>query len=93
VARRYQHLSKEISELDEHLDRQVSEVAPELIAVEGIGTDTAASVLIAAADNPERLKNEDQPSRTTGARRLHRFQPLRARVSVTALTAARRPRR
>ena len=63
----------------------VSEVAPELVAVEGIGTDTAASLLIAAADNPERLKNEDQPSRTCGAG-LHRFQPLRARVSVTALT-------
>jgi transposase len=58
VARRYQHLSKEISELDEQLDRLVSEVAPQLVAVEGIGTDTAASLLIAAGDNPERLKNE-----------------------------------
>ncbi len=58
MARRYQHLSKEISELDEQLDRLVSEVAPQLVAVEGIGTDTAASLLIAAGDNPERLKNE-----------------------------------
>ncbi len=58
VARRYQWLSEEISELDEQLDRLVSEAAPELVAVEGVGTDTAASLLIAAGDNPERLKDE-----------------------------------
>ena len=40
------------------LNRLVIEVAPQLVAVEGIGTDTAASLLIAAGDNPERLKNE-----------------------------------
>jgi transposase len=64
VARRYQHLSKEISELDERL---VSEVAPQLVAVEGIGTDTAASLLIAAGDNPERLKNEAAFAHLCGA--------------------------
>ncbi len=58
VARRYQRLSEEISELDEQLDRLVAEAAPELLVVEGVGTDTAASLLIAAGDNPERLKNE-----------------------------------
>ena len=58
VARRYQRLSEEISELDEQLDRLVAEAAPELVAMEGVGTDTAASLLIAAGDNPERLKSE-----------------------------------
>jgi hypothetical protein len=48
VARRHQQLSEEISNLDVQLDRLVGEVAPELVAVEGIGTDTAASLLIAA---------------------------------------------
>jgi transposase len=67
VARRYQHLSKEISELDEQLDRLVGEVAPELVAVEGIGTDTAASLLIAAGDNPERLRNEAAFAHLCGA--------------------------
>ncbi len=67
MARRYQHLSEEISELDEQLDRLVSEVAPELVAVEGIGTDTAASLLIAAGDNPERLKNEAAFAHLCGA--------------------------
>jgi transposase len=67
VARRYQRLSEEISELDEQLDRLVSEAAPELVAVEGVGTDTAASLLIAAGDNPERLKNEAAFAQLCGA--------------------------
>ena len=58
VARRHQRLSEEISELEEQLDRLVAEAAPELVAMEGVGTDTAASLLIAAGDNPERLKDE-----------------------------------
>jgi transposase len=67
VARRHQQLSEEISELDEQLDRLVGEVAPELVAVEGIGTDTAASLLIAAGDNPERLRNEAAFAHLCGA--------------------------
>ena len=47
-APRYQRLSEEISELEEQLDRLVAEAAPELLVVEGVGTDTAASLLIAA---------------------------------------------
>jgi transposase len=58
VARRYQRLSEEISELDEQLDRLVAEAAPELLRVEGVSTDTAASLLIAAGDDPGRIKNE-----------------------------------
>jgi transposase len=67
VARRYQHLSEEIGKLDEQLNRVVSEVAPELVAVEGIGTDTAASLLIAVGDNPERLKSEAAFAHLCGA--------------------------
>lgn len=67
VARRYQHLSEEISELDEQLDRLTTEAAPELVAVEGVGTDTAASLLIAAGDNPERLKSEASFAHLCGA--------------------------
>jgi transposase len=67
VARRHRQLSEEISELDEQLDRLVSELAPELVEVEGIGTDTAASLLIAAGDNPERLKNEAAFAHLCGA--------------------------
>jgi transposase len=58
VACRYQRLSEEISKLDEQLGRLVADAAPELLAVEGVSIDTAASLLITAGDNPERLKNE-----------------------------------
>jgi transposase len=58
VARRYQHLQEEIKELDEQLDRLVQQAAPELLRVDGVSTDTAAALLIAAGDNPQRLKSE-----------------------------------
>jgi transposase len=58
VARRYQHLGEEIKGLDEQLDRLVAEAAPELIAVDGVSTDTAASLLVTVGDNPERLHSE-----------------------------------
>ena len=34
------------------------ETAPELLAVYGVGIDTAAALLVAAGDNPERLRSE-----------------------------------
>ena len=36
----------------------VSEAVPALTALRGVGTDTAASLLVAVGDNPERLKSE-----------------------------------
>jgi len=58
VARRYEALSVEIAELDAHLGRLVGQVAPELVALLGIGTDNAATLLIVAGDNPQRLESE-----------------------------------
>jgi transposase len=58
VARRYEVLSKEIAELEAHLERLVAQSAPELVSLAGIGTDNAATLLIVAGDNPERLKSE-----------------------------------
>jgi transposase len=58
VARRYQALSAEIAELDAQLDRLVRQVAPGLVSLAGIGTDHAATLLIVAGDNPERLRSE-----------------------------------
>jgi transposase len=58
VARRYEALSAEISELEAHLDRLVAQAAPELVSLAGIGTENAATLLIAAGDNPRRLKSE-----------------------------------
>ena len=41
-------LSEEIAELEAHLDRLVGQVAAELVALPGIGTDSAATLLIVA---------------------------------------------
>jgi transposase len=58
VARRYETLSEEIFELEAHLDRLVGQAAPELVSLPGIGTDSAATLLIVAGDNPQRLRSE-----------------------------------
>jgi transposase len=58
VARRYEALSAEIAELDAHLYRLVAQAAPELVSLAGIGTENAATLLIVAGDNPQRLRSE-----------------------------------
>jgi transposase len=58
VARRYEILSAEIAELDAHLYRLVAQAAPELVSLTGIGTENAATLLIVAGDNPQRLRSE-----------------------------------
>lgn len=58
LARRWLQLTGELAELDEHITELVEQTAPELIAVRGIGIETAATLLVAAGDNPERLRRE-----------------------------------
>jgi hypothetical protein len=58
IAVRYQQLSAEIDALDKHLDQLVGKAAPRLVAVKGVGTDIAATLLTIAGDNPERLISE-----------------------------------
>jgi transposase len=58
MARRHEALSEEIAELDAQLDRLVAEVAPGLISLPAIGTHHAATLLVVAGDNPERLGSE-----------------------------------
>jgi len=58
VAQRYRALSMEVSKLDAQLDRLVTEAAPELVCLPAIGTDHAATLLVVAGDNPERLRSE-----------------------------------
>ena len=58
LAIRYRQLGAEIDALDMHLEQLVSTVAPQLLAVKGVGTDIAGALLVAAGDNPERLRSE-----------------------------------
>ena len=58
VARRHQALSEEIAQLDAQLERLVAQVAPGFVSLPGVGTNHAATLLVLAGDNPERLKSE-----------------------------------
>src|SRR6202020_785405 len=56
LARRALSLEDEVKEIDRLLKILVAETAPELRAIDGVGTDVASALLVAAGDNPERLK-------------------------------------
>jgi len=58
LAKRIQGLNTEIKTIDQALRLLIEEKAPGLAALHGVGTDTAASLLVAAGDNPDRLHNE-----------------------------------
>jgi transposase len=58
IARRWTALDDEITRLDAHLDQLVTATAPDLVDRPGLGTDTAGALLVAAGDNPERLRTE-----------------------------------
>ncbi len=58
LARRIKSLDTEMKTIDQTLRLLIKKTAPGLVALHGVGTDTAASLLVAAGDNPERLRSE-----------------------------------
>jgi transposase len=58
LACRYRQLTKELTGLDSHLTRLIKLAAPQLLEVKGLGPHTSAALLIAAGDNPDRLRSE-----------------------------------
>ena len=58
LAKRWTHLSCEIKSLDRSLKQLTERAAARLLQQFGIGTQTAATLMITAGDNPERLHNE-----------------------------------
>ncbi|WP_328834619.1 transposase [Streptomyces europaeiscabiei] len=58
LARRYRALSQEIDDADAELKPLVTRAAPQLVALPGVGPETAGQLLITAGDNPERLRSE-----------------------------------
>lgn len=58
LGRRVAVLDHEKAELDELLAELVAKTAPELLALYGVGVDTAAALLVAVGDNPQRLRSE-----------------------------------
>ena len=58
LGRRAQYLDSQLERLDELIIPLVTARAPGLLRLYGIGPDTAATLLIAAGDNPGRLRSE-----------------------------------
>ena len=58
LARRYQALDAEIDELEADIRRLCAKANPALLAAAGVGPDTASVLLVAAGDNPGRMKSE-----------------------------------
>jgi transposase len=84
LARRWQALTAEIAMLDDQLDGLVHAAAPSLMAIKGVGTETAGILLAAAGDNPGWLRSEasyaavcgSSPVDASSGRRLrHRLNP------------------
>jgi transposase len=58
LARRWQQLQAELDRLDHQLQDLVAAAAPTLVALPGVGIDTAGQLLVTAGDNPQRLRGE-----------------------------------
>jgi len=58
LARRHLELGRELDELETQIATLTAAVAPRLRTTFGIGADTAATLLVAAGDNPHRLHSE-----------------------------------
>ena len=58
LARRHQALSAEIAELDEAIGAVCVEANPALLSAPGVGPEVASALLVAAGDNPERMRTE-----------------------------------
>lgn len=58
LARRYLELHDEIADLDVMIKAIVDDLAPELVARQGVGYESASQLLITAGDNPARLRSE-----------------------------------
>jgi transposase len=58
LARRIRMLEGELGTLEEQIEDLVRARAPELLRIFGVGPDSAATLLVAAGDNPERLRSE-----------------------------------
>jgi transposase len=58
LARRIKSLDAEMRTIDQTLRSLITETAPTLLELYGVGVDTAASLLVTAGDNPHRLRSE-----------------------------------
>jgi transposase len=66
LAKRIQILDEEITEANHELESILAEHAPNLLAVNGVGTEAAGQMLTTAGQNIDRLKSESSLARMCG---------------------------
>lgn len=101
LARRIQHLTREIDDLNKRIAEGVGANFPSLLDVRGVGPDSAATLLISAGDNPERLASEasfaalcgtspvEASSGKTQRRRLNRGGDRQANAALYRIVLSR----
>ncbi|MGW8955527.1 IS110 family transposase [Streptomyces sp. NPDC055709] len=101
LARRVQHLSDEVKEFTRRTTRAVRSSQPQMLDLIGVGPDSAAVLLIAAGDNPDRIIDEasfaalcgvspvEQSSGKTQRRRLNRGGNRQANAALYRIVMTR----
>lgn len=101
LARRIRHLTEEIDGLDTCITETINDAKPQLLQRFGVGPDSAASLLIAAGDNTDRLATEasfaalcgvtpvEASSGKTHRRRLNRGGNRQANAALYRITLSR----
>ena len=101
LATRVRQLTVEVKELTRRLTRSVRSCRPQLLELVGVGPDSAAALLIAAGDNPDRLADEacfaalcgvspvEQSSGKTQRRRLNRGGDRQANAALYRIVQSR----
>jgi transposase len=105
LARRIQSLNTETKALDVMLTELVNDTAPSLVGLYGVGTDTAATLLVTAGDNPDRLRSERSwahlcgvspvpagSGKTSGRHRLNRGGDRQANAALYRIVLTRMSR-
>lgn len=101
LARRIQQLTDEARDLEKRIRDAVAAHCPQLLERVGVGPDCAAALLIAAGDNPERLRREasfaalcgvspvEASSGKTQRRRLNRGGDRQANAALYRIVLSR----
>jgi hypothetical protein len=90
LATRYQQLTAEITTLDAEIEQLAHQAAPQLMAIKGVGADTAGALLAAAGDNPNGCAPSPR-SRTCAESRRSRLRPARPTGTGSTTAATKTP--
>jgi transposase len=102
LAHRFKELDEEVKTLSSQITALVEQVAPELVAVFGVGAEIAGQFLVTAGDNSGRIRNEaalakicgvaPKPTgsgKTSGRHRLNRSGDRAANSALYMITLVR----